>query len=188
MYFIFNGKTPELHQYVKFLLRRDTLLSYGEEINELHDDPPIPKKKCKQSAQLISVTQRSVFEEVGADFESFLNQANKEWNIYEIFEEHLISEGEIRWRLHEDCKDVVLMNNYNHTTGYMMPENFVHVTCTKGQNNDIYLYCTCPIYNLIKRAGHNETSLSEGEEVIPNHKLTCMHCQFYHKHLVYMYE
>ena len=95
MYFIFNGKIPELHQYVKFLLRRDTLLSYGEEINELHYDPPIPKKKCKQSAWLISVTQHSVFEEVGADFESFLNQANKEWNIYELFEEHLISEGEI---------------------------------------------------------------------------------------------
>ena len=73
---------------------------------------------------LISVTQHSVFEEVGADFESFLNQANKERNIYEIFEEHLISEGEIRWRLHEDCKDVLLMNNYNHTTGYMMPDRF----------------------------------------------------------------
>ena len=86
MYFIFNGKTPELHQYVKFLLRGDTLLSYGGEINELHDDPPIPKRKCKQSAQLISVTQCSVFEEVGADFESFLNQANKEQNIYETFE------------------------------------------------------------------------------------------------------
>ena len=32
MYFILNGKTTELHQYVKFLLRRDTLLSYGEKL------------------------------------------------------------------------------------------------------------------------------------------------------------
>ena len=51
-----------------------------------------------------------------------------------------------------------------------------------------YLSCTCPIYNLIQRAGHNETLLSKGEEVIPNYKLTCMHCQFYHKYLVHMHE
>ena len=120
--------------------------------------------------------------------EAFLNQANKEQKIYEIFEEQLISEGEIRWRFHEDCKNVVLMNNYNQTTGYMMPENFVHVTCTTGQNNDIYLHCTCTIYNLIQRAGHHETPLSQGEEVIPNDQLTCMHCRFYHHHLLDMYE
>ena len=71
-----------------------------------------------------------------------------------------MSGGEIQWRLHEDCENVVLMNNYNHTTSHMMPENFVHVTCTTGSNNDIYLSCTCPIYNLIQRAEHNETSLS----------------------------
>ena len=59
---------------------------------------------------------------MGADLEAFLNQANKEQKIYEIFEEQLISEGKIRWRFHEDCKDVVLMNNYNQTTGYMMPK------------------------------------------------------------------
>ena len=108
----------------KFLLRTDTPLIYGQKIEEIHDYQPIPKKKHKQSAQLISVTQHAVFEDVGADLESFLNQANKECHIYQIFEEQLISEGEIRWRFHEDGKDVVLMNNYNYTTGYMMPEKF----------------------------------------------------------------
>ena len=63
------------------------------------------------------------------------------------------------------------MNNYNHMTGYMMPENFVHVTCTRGLNNNIDLCCTCPIYNLIQRAGHHETPLSQGQELIPNDKL-----------------
>ena len=53
---------------------------------------------------------------------------------------------------------------------------------------DIYLHCTCPIYNLIQRAGHHETQLSQGKEVILNHKLTCMHCRFYCHHLVDMYD
>ena len=95
MYFILNEKTSELHQYVKFLLTRDISLNYCEEIDKEDFYQPIPKKKCKQSSQLISVTQHAVFEQVGADLESFLNQSNKQWKIYEIFEEQLISEGEI---------------------------------------------------------------------------------------------
>ena len=76
MYFISNEKTSELHEYVKFLLKRDTSLTYGQEFEEIHDYEPIPKKKCKQPAQLISVTQCAVFEEVSVDLKSFLNQAN----------------------------------------------------------------------------------------------------------------
>ena len=68
-----------------------------------------------------------------------MNQVNSERHIYEVFHEQIISEGEIRWRYHEDRKDIVLMKNYNRTTGYMMPENFVHVTCTRGIDNEIYL-------------------------------------------------
>ena len=175
MYFVFNEKTSELHEYVKFLLKTDTLLTISQEIEEVPDYQPILKKKHKQSIQLVSVTQHAVFEEVGADLESFFNQANNECDIYEIFEEQLISEGEIRWRLHEDGKDVVLMNNYNRTTGYMLPENIVHVICTIGLNNDIYLCCTCPIYNLIQRAGHHKTPLFHRQEVMPNQKQTDMH-------------
>ena len=87
----------------------------------------------------MSVTQCAVFDEVGADLNAFLNKANSECHIYEVFHKQIISEGEIRWRYHEDRKDIVLMTNYNHTTGYMMPENFVHVTCTRGIDNEIYL-------------------------------------------------
>ena len=95
MHFIFNAETFELHQHVKFLLRRDTSLPYGEDIDEVHDYQPIPKKKHKQSSQLISVSQHAVFEQMDADLESFLNQANKQWKIYEIFQEQIISEGGI---------------------------------------------------------------------------------------------
>ena len=96
VYFILNEKTSELHQYVKFLLRKDASVTCGEEIEEVPDYQPQPKKKWKQSAHLVSVTQCAVFDEVGADLDSFLNQANSECHIYEIFEEQIISEGEIR--------------------------------------------------------------------------------------------
>ena len=134
----------------------------------------------------MSVTQCTVFDEVGADLDAFLNKANSECNIYEVFHKQIISEGEIRWRYHEDGKDIVFMTNYNHTTGYMMPENFVHVIYTRGMD-EIYLQCTCPIYNLIQWAGHHETPLLQGQEAVPNQKLMCIHCRFYHHHLLDMY-
>ena len=71
MYFISNEKTSELHEYVKFLLKSDTSLASSQQFEEVHDYQPTPKKKCKQSAWIISVTQCAVFEEVGADLESF---------------------------------------------------------------------------------------------------------------------
>ena len=60
------------------------------------------RRKGKQSASLVSVTQRAVFDEVGADLDAFLNKANSECHIYEVFHEQIISEGEIGWRYHED--------------------------------------------------------------------------------------
>ena len=139
MYFVLNEKTQELHQFVKFLIQRDSSVTSQEHIEEIPNPDPPPKKKRKQSAHLVSVTQHAVFDEVGADLDTFLNQVNSECHIYEVFHEQIISEGEIRWRHHEDGKDIVLMTNYNRTTGYMMPENFVHVTCTRGMDKEIYL-------------------------------------------------
>ena len=172
---------------MKFLIGRDGCVTTHEDIEEIPNYDPQPKKKRKQSACLVSVTQCAVFDEVGADLNAFLNKANSEHHIYEVFHEQIISEGEIRWRYHEDGKDIVLMMNYNCTTGYMMPENFVHVTCTRGIDNEIYLQCTCPIYDLIQRAGHHETPLLQEQEAVPNQQLTCMHCRFYSHHLLDMY-
>ena len=59
---------------------------------------PIPKKKRKHSARLVSVTQRAILSEVGADINVQLNCANPSRTLYAIFVEQLLTEGSIKWR------------------------------------------------------------------------------------------
>ena len=68
-----------------------------------------------------------------------------------------------------------------------MPQAFVHVTCTNEDGN-LFLRCTCRIYDIIQRAAKQETPLSPGEEFVPDSSLTCMHCRFYKDHLNNAYE
>ena len=63
------------------------------------------------------------------------------------------------------------MNDYNPTTGYLMPQSFVHVSCTNEDGN-LFLRCTCMIYDIIQRATKQETPLSPGEEFVPDYSLT----------------
>ena len=44
---------------------------------------PIPKKKRKHSTRLVSVTQRAILSEVGADINVQLNCANPSRTLYE---------------------------------------------------------------------------------------------------------
>ena len=120
----------------------------------------------------MSVTQHAVFDEVGADLDEFLNKANSECHIYEVFHEQIISEGEIRWRYHEDGKDIVPMMNCNCTTGYMMPENFVHVACTREMDNEIYLLQL--LYNKDKRQYPINNSCAFTADSTPIIFLTCI--------------
>ena len=73
------------------------------------------------------------------------------------------------------------MNDYNLTTGYLMPQSFLYVSCT-NENGNLFLCCTCRIYDIIQRAANQETPLSPGEEFVPDSSLTYMHCRFYKDH------
>ena len=100
MYFMDTDKEEELFQPVKHILK-------GDQANEIHghtteiEPPPVPRKKRKQSSRLVSVSQRAVFTAVGADISTQFNCANPNRTLYKLFEEQLITEGIIKWRLHE---------------------------------------------------------------------------------------
>ena len=138
---------------------------------------PRPRKKRKHSARLVSVTQRAILSEVGADINVQLNCANPSRTLCAIFVEQLLTEGSIKWRQHESKVDICVMNDYNPTTGYLMPQSFVHVSCTNEDGN-VFLICTGKIYDILWREAKQETPLSPGEEYVPNTTLTCMHCRF----------
>ena len=141
---------------------------------------PVPRQKRKHSACLISVSQCTVFTAAGADISTQFNCANPNCTLYKLFEEQFITEGIIKWRLHEQNQDVCIMNDIKPTTGHLKPQSFFHVECTKGANDeDFFIRCTCNIYSLIQRAAHQESHILPGEDVVLDENLTCMHCRFF---------
>ena len=187
MYFMDTGKEAELFQIVKNILKGDQTSETDAYIMEM-EPPPVPRKKRKHSAHLVSVSQCAVFTAVGADIITQFNHANPNCTLYKLFEEQLVTEGIIRWRLHEQNRYVCIMNDIKPTTGHLMPQSFVHVECTKGANDeDIFIRCTCNIYNLIQRAAHQESHFLPGEDVVLDENLTCMHYRFFREHLVDVY-
>ena len=128
-----------------------------------------------------------ILSEVCADINVQLNCANPSRTLYAIFVKQLLTEGSIKWRQHQSNVDIYVMNDYNPTTGYLMPQSFVHVSCTNEDGN-LFPRCTCRVYDIIQRAAKLETPLSPGEEFFPDSSLTCMHCRFYKDHLHNAYE
>ena len=109
-YFMDTGKEGELFQLVKHILK-------GDQANETHghtieiEPTPVPRKKRKHSSHLVLVSQRTGFTAVGADISTQFNCANPNRTLFKLFEEQLITEGIIKWRLHEQSRDVCIMND-----------------------------------------------------------------------------
>ena len=182
MYFISTEQDQEFHQLVRYLMDCDDpeFVSPPED----HDIPQPPRKKRKQSARIISVTQQAIAAEIGLQD---INSADPMRDQYTTFTEQLLSDGIIKWRSHKNGTDICLMNDYSPTTGLLLPQGFVHVTCKKI-NGQTVLQCTCAIYDLIKRAAHQDINIQDGDEAIPDLTLTCMHCTFFEEHLLDSYQ
>ena len=183
-----KDKSSELHHYIKYLLSHDMP---SEDMGSIafHEDmsKPPPQKKRKHSSRIVSVTRRAILAQVGENgknIEEELNCANPHRTLYTTFKEQLVTLGVIKWRLHEYSKDICVMNDINPSTGLLIPQSFVHVTCLSNIGVEPVIKCSCGIFNLIQRAGHQEVHLWPGEELIPDSTLTCMHCRFYRDYLL----
>ena len=187
MYLLTNGEEG-LYLTLKKCCELPAEENIDTENTQIPDEEP-SKNKRKQCSRTMSVTAHAVFESVGCNLTSQLNSANQNHTLYTKFKEQLITDGLIKWRYHDEVKDVCVMTDYSSTTGLLLPQSFVHVTTTKIHNNETVLRCTCDIFNIIKRAGHQETPLwPEDDEVVPDASLTCLHCCFYRDHLMGLYE
>ena len=147
----------------------------------MKSNPSHQHPKCKQGPRIVSVTTRSIVEEVGANLNNVLNSADSNRTIYKTFKEQLVTEGIIQWCYHDDTTDVCVMNDVNTSTGFMMPDSFVHITSHAQENQDPVIKCSCVIFDLTQRSAKQETKLLPGqeEELIPDAQLICMHCRFY---------
>ena len=95
MYFLSTDQDTESYQLIKYLLSLNSpdQMIYGENNSE---DIPVPRKKRKQSAHLVSVTHCAIYAEVGAELNEQLNCANPSRTLYSLFEQQLQTEGIIQ--------------------------------------------------------------------------------------------
>ena len=192
MYLLVVGHS-QLWNLMKYLQRCDSETHTCKQQQHIADDiefiPP-PPKNCKQGPRIVSVTARSIVQEVGADLNSVLNSADLNRTIYKTFKEQLVTEGIIRWCYHDDTTDICIMNDINTATGFMMPNSFVHITSYAQPDQDPIIKCTCAIFDLIQQSAKQQTNLLPGEEqqdLLPDGQLTCMHCRFYKEFLTQAY-
>ena len=125
---------------------------------------------------------------MGIDYNTSLNSAKQNRKLYTKFKEQLISDGAIKWRLHERDLDICAMNDINPTTGLLLPNSFVHVTCRKQTNGQNFVTCTCDIYSMIQRAATKNLEILPGQDTVLDNQLTCMHCRFFNENLTTVHD
>ena len=129
MYFLVMVKEAEMYYLLRYLLLKD---QERDEPNMEYETPEIPRPR-----------RRAILSEVGADINVQLNCANPSRTLYATFVKQLLTEGSIKWRQHQSSVDICVMNDYHPTTGYLMSQSFVHVSCTNedGTQESRKLHC-----------------------------------------------
>ena len=147
-----------------------------------------PKKRRKHAgAKLLKVNKVSLTVELGLDLDTQLNCQDPARRVYSKFSEQLVSDGLMQWRYHTEDLDVVVLNDYDSTTGHLMPCSFVHVCSSKGDDGGILVRCTCQTYNLIQCTLLQKLNLLPGTESVLDSSNTCMHGRFFHEHLLHFW-
>ena len=142
--------------------------------------PPAPKRRRRHAGvKVLRVERKSLCEQLEVDLNSILNYQNPHRLLFSTFKEQLISDGLIQWRAHSESREVVVMSNYDSSTGEMQPCSYVHVSALAAETGDFLLSCTCATYDLIQRAAMQNHTLSPGEQGVLDPSSTCMHCRFY---------
>ena len=190
MHFIIKDYSSSLHNLVKYLYNKDNgLEEENPEIHHLDDQPdsqPPPRKKKKISPCTVSVALSAILKAAGVNLNQLLNsQQNR--TLYSKFKEQLITEGVIKWHCHELCKDIAVLTNINTTTGHIVPNSFVHVTCVKDLLGEYIIKCICAIYKMIQWAAHQENPIFPEEEMLPNATFICIHCRYFKDKLLDAY-
>ena len=73
---------------------------------------------------------------MGVEYQTIKNSTDRNWNLYSLFSQQLITDGTIQWCKHSNDEDTVIMSDYNPSTGNLSPLSYVHVTSTRSERNN----------------------------------------------------
>ena len=185
MYFCYTDEPGALKSSITQLLKLDKSEESPIEL-DFCEEAQKQVKRRRYATHILKVSPQRICEKMGVNFTTVKNSSDMNRNLYSTFSQQLITDGVIKWRKHNDHEDIVMMSDYNPSTGNLSPLSYVHVTCIASErgNQNILLKCTCQIYNTIQCAGLSGIDLSQGEDVVLDESMTCMHCRFFRDHLV----
>ena len=184
MYFLCTDEIGSLKSSITQLLKLDNSEEIAIEGTFPQQDQQSVKHR-KYATHVLKVSPETICDKMGVEYQTIKNSIDRNWNLYSLFSQQLITDGTIQWCKHSNDEDTVIMSDYNPSTGNLSPLLYVHVTSTRSERNnqDMLLWCSCHIYNTIQCAGLSGTDLSQGEDVVLDESMTCMHCRFYKEHL-----
>ena len=192
MHFIIEDYSPSLHNLIKYLYNKDNGLEeenaeIPQPVDDQPDSHPPPRKKTKISPHTVSVAPSAISKAAGIDLNQLLNSAQQNRTLYSKFKEQLITEGVIKWWCHEAHKDIAVLTDISTTTGHIVPNSFVHVTCVKDMSGEYIIKCTCAIYKMIQCAAHQKNPIFPEEEMLPDATFSCIHCRYFKEKLFNAY-
>ncbi len=123
-----------------------------------HEDHPPQPKRRRQAARLLKISPQTLCERMNLEFSEMENTSTEDRSLFTKFKHSLAtknSTGKICWRMHSSSKDVIAMSNYHQETGVILPMDFVHVSAFSDEDGNLYVKCSCKIYQRRKRHGQN---------------------------------
>ena len=189
MYYIHAGNLYEhsmaatITQLLKIDIKEECAVPQNQSDNE-ETEPP--RKKRKYSPCILKVTPEMLCTKMQLPIEGIKNSCQINNTIYHTFSEQVVTNGTIKWRVHSQTEDTVLMNDYSSSTGSLSLTSFVHVTQKQSQSESetFLLKCTCDVYKAIQSAATSNNSEDvDTNDIVLDHSLTCMHCQFFREFL-----
>lgn len=137
-----------------------------------------PKKARSYKTRVTEVTAKQI---MNCDVASM---ASSDTKLFEKYLQQQLINGNIYWRAHNvtDRKDVIVLNDYDIDSGYMLPNSYVHVSIE--QHSDIIITCDCKAYTMI-----SEIASKDGELIIlSSATILCMHARFVKSYMIPNYD
>ena len=124
-------------RFIHHLLKRDSPEPFGETVDEIQEQVQRPCKRRKQSHRTIAMSPENLSETSEVQLDELLNSASKHCTLYTKFQEEMVTEGTIKWRLSDEEEgDICVMNDHNRSTGAFIPNKYVHVKCIKISDSE----------------------------------------------------
>lgn len=158
MYYILNDNIypglaiATLKQLLTMDWEKDISSNYFQGFSSENQYEPPLKRQRKHI--VLNLTTEMLCKSLGMQNPLIENCADPNRSLYTVFIEQMLTFGEVIWHHHSQEKDVVILNDYDTSTGALLPSCFVHVTCVTeySQQEQFLIKCSCEIYNITQTA------------------------------------